>query len=563
MNELGNHLWQSTAFAACVAAACLLLRSNRARVRYWLWLAASAKFLIPFSLLVSLGADLETRVRMNAANVVPSLTATRVQQISTSFSPTLALSMGGPAAAPERSVWALVLVAVWLGGATFFGVRWARRWAMLRALRRRAAPLALDFPIPVLATSSTIEPGVFGFLRPVLLIPEGLLGKLTPQQLDAVLAHELQHVVSRDNLAAALHISVATIFWFHPAVWWIGRSLIEERERACDQAVLGQGSCPETYAQGILNICKSYAESPLPCASGVTGADLKARIREIMSGRVSRGLTTARKIALSAAAVAAIAVPVAIGILRAQTLPPAPAHTYEVVSIKKSDPATQRQNIRPGPQGGLRIQGLPAIQLITFAYDIHSYQLTGAPGWTQSDRFDVDFTPDKPEAAPGPGTSRVQGEGWFNRNRQRLQAVLRDRFGLVLRAETHELPLYALTVAKGGPKLTPSPNPAAGPRMQLSRGEVTGVGVYMNMFVTDLAGLLGRYVRNESGLDGPYDFKLEWTPDLQTEDAPDATRTNGPSIFTALTEQLGLRLESKKGPVPVFVVEKIEKPTEN
>jgi uncharacterized protein (TIGR03435 family) len=559
MNELGNHLWQSTFFAAAAAVACFAVRHNRARVRYWLWFAASVKFLIPFSLLVGLGGRVDIRV------VPVSVPAIRVEQLSTSFAPVTSAARAArhPLATPW---WPRALAAIWIAGSILSTARWLRRWRALRCVRKQGRPVPLDFPIPVLIAPSGIEPGVFGVFRPVLLIPEGLSATLAPDQLETVLAHELCHVRSRDNLTAGLHIVVGAIFWFHPAIWWIGRRLIEERERACDEAVLGHGSRPETYAQSILNICKFYAELPLPCASGVTGADLKKRIREIMTRRVSLRLTLARKLALTCAAIAAVTVPLVIGVLRAQTLPPPPSYMYEVVSIKPSAPGEQGSRTGPGPQGGIRMQNVTAMNMLTFAYDVRTYQFAGAPGWLQSDRFDVSFTPDKAEIAPAPGMGRPQLEGWMNRNRQRLQAVLRDRFGLVLRAETHELPVYALVVAKNGPKLTPAADPKA-MNMTANRGKMEGKAVYLKTLTDSLSGLLGRHVTNETGLDGPYDFKLEWTPDAPVQPPqpgePAELADAGTSIFTALTEQLGLKLESKKGPVPVFVIERITKPTEN
>ncbi|HTP33703.1 MAG TPA: M56 family metallopeptidase [Candidatus Acidoferrales bacterium] len=558
MSELGNHLWQSTLFAAAVAAACFALKNNRARTRYWLWLAASLKFLVPFSLLLSLGTRVEIRsVRM--ATVMPAM---RVEQITTSFAPMPV----APVAAASPLWRPLALAAIWIAGSLLLAGRWLWRWSALRRLRRNATPLPMHYPIPVAVLASAIEPGVFGLFRPVLLLPEGLAAKLTPEQMETVLAHELCHVRSRDNLTAALHLLAGTLFWFHPAMWWIGRRLIEERERACDEAVLGQGSQPETYAQSILNICTFYAESPLACAPGVTGADLKQRIREIMAQRVTLRLTLARKVALAAAALAAVCTPLVIGMLRAQTLPPPPQYTYEVVSIKPSDPGSTDSRIGPGPQGGIRTQGTTAMTLLTVAYDLRSYQIVAAPGWVQSERYDVSFTPDKPEVAFNPSMTRQQAEATFNRQRQRLQAVLRDRFNLLLRAETRELPMYALVVAKNGPRLTPAADPKA-MRMMTGRGQITATATDLTMFAHNLAALLGRYVANETGLTAPYDLKLEWTPDAPVQSPqpgePAAATEAGTSIFTALTEQLGLRLESKKGPVPVYVIERIEKPSAN
>jgi hypothetical protein len=119
--------------------------------------------------------------------------------------------------------------------------------------------------------------------------------KLTPTQLEAVLAHELCHVRRHDNLTSAIHILVEAVFWFHPLAWWIGARLVEERERACDEEVLRLGGDPRDYADAILNICKLYVESPLTCVAGVTGADLKKRIEAIMTNRVLANLTNRKE----------------------------------------------------------------------------------------------------------------------------------------------------------------------------------------------------------------------------------------------------------------------------
>jgi uncharacterized protein (TIGR03435 family) len=165
------------------------------------------------------------------------------------------------------------------------------------------------------------------------------------------------------------------------------------------------------------------------------------------------------------AALVMVSIPFAIGIVRAQSLPPAPAYTYEVVSIHPSKPGQTRTYFR-----GYRTENATAVQLLTWAYQVHEYQITGAPRWATSNRFDVNFTPDRKEPNPGPGMGMVQAEAWMGRNRQRMQAVLRDRFGLVLRTETHELPVYALVLAKGGHKLLPPSADLPGPIFGFSGG---------------------------------------------------------------------------------------------
>jgi uncharacterized protein (TIGR03435 family) len=161
-----------------------------------------------------------------------------------------------------------------------------------------------------------IEPGVVGILRPVLLLPEKIVDRLSPAQLSSILAHENCHVQRRDNLTAAIHMVVEAIFWFHPAVWWIERRLVEERERACDEAVLQLGNEAEVYAETILNVCKFYVESPVPCISGVTGSELKQRIHRIMSMQIALKLDLNRKLLLIAIGILAISIPMISGLLR-------------------------------------------------------------------------------------------------------------------------------------------------------------------------------------------------------------------------------------------------------
>jgi uncharacterized protein (TIGR03435 family) len=463
--------------------------------------------------------------------------------------------------APLR--WPIAFAAIWLAGALFLVLRWFRRWRMIHSAVRRGTHLPLRFSVPARSSASLTEPGVFGVFRQLLVLPEGIADTLTPRQLDAVLTHELCHIRYRDNLTAALHMCVETLFWFHPLVWWIGARLMAERERDCDEAVLMRGSQPGEYARGIVQVCEAYVESPLACASGVSGSDLKKRIREIMTWRGSLPVTLHTRVLLAAAAFAAVSTPFAVGILRAQTLPPAPAYTYDAVSVHKSESGCPPCGFELGPQGGLRTTNTSVMQLLTFAYGVRDYQFSGAPGWVSSDYYDIVFTPGKAEAPLGPDPTLDARVAAQSRNKQRLQAVLRDRFGLVLRTETHTLPIYLLTQSKGGVKLTVHPEGEPGHYLRATGpGHMEAVGIPIQTLANNLANTVGRPVNDGSGLTGQYDFKLDWTPDLgSSTDHPDDT--TGPSIFTALADQLGLRLTSTKGPVQVYVIEKIERPSEN
>jgi bla regulator protein blaR1 len=170
---------------------------------------------------------------------------------------------------------------------------WYERWRRISAAMRAAEPLRegrevdtlrrlersgnMRQRIRMLISRASLEPGIFGILRPVLVWPEGISEHLEDAHLEAILAHELWHLRRRENLAAAVHMVVEAILWFRPLVWWLGARLLEERERACDERVLELGSERQIYAESILRVCEFCLGSPLACVSGVTGADLKKR----------------------------------------------------------------------------------------------------------------------------------------------------------------------------------------------------------------------------------------------------------------------------------------------
>ena len=112
--------------------------------------------------------------------------------------------------------------------------------------------------------------------------PRHLTAGLSDTEIETVVAHEVCHIVRRDNLLASVQIVVTAVFWFHPIVWWIGARLIDERERACDERVLALGRRPATYAESILKTCRLCIASPIVNVPGVTGGDLRQRIVRIM-----------------------------------------------------------------------------------------------------------------------------------------------------------------------------------------------------------------------------------------------------------------------------------------
>ena len=589
IGELTNHLWQSTLFAVAAGILTVAFRKNRAQVRYWLWFSASFKFFVPFSLLMSLGSHLPWAPAAQKL-AAPAISIAMVQ-ITQPFPNTVSSVPSTPGGADWTPI---ALLAVWACGFGAIALIRLQGWRRIRAAVRSSTPIDIPATVEVRSSPGLLEPGVVGLFRPMLLLPAGIVERLKPRQLEAVLAHELCHIRRRDNLSSAIHMIVEAIFWFHPLVWWIGARLVEERERACDEAVLSLGSEPHDYAEGILNVCRSYLESPLSCVSGVTGASLKKRIQAILTGHAPDGLNSARKVALALAGMAALVVPVASGIIsaariRAQSQPgvaqsaAAATPKFEVVSIRpcKAFRGSTAQDWSPGT---LHSECTTVERLIQQAYGLFanghinplsSVTVTGGPAWARSDLYEIDAKAEGPQ-------SRVTMNGPM------LQALLEDRFKLKIHREAGDVPVYALTLAKGGPKLQPfqgtcipwdfdhpHPEPAS---LQCGTSRLTNTG--LDIHAATMADLcmfflvtLDRPVIDETGMAGRFDFHLELPAEefgrrarsLPALSDPVAPATD-PALISAIktaVRKLGLSLEPAKRPGDFLVIGRLERPSQN
>ncbi|HEX4230126.1 MAG TPA: M56 family metallopeptidase [Bryobacteraceae bacterium] len=580
-----NHLWQSTLIATVAATLAVLLKSNRAQARYWVWLAASMKFLIPFSLLVGVGSRFGSPT---ASPNAPGRFSMVVEQFGQPFAQAQPHIVAAPNIAASQTGWLPdFLIAVWFVGFAAVLMRWCLNWQRVRAKRRTGSFLPLQLSVPVVSTPGLLEPGVFGIWRPVILLPEGITEHLAPSQMKAILAHELCHVRRRDNLAAAIHLIVEAIFWFHPMVWWIGARLVEERERACDEEVLSMGNGPNVYAESILKVSKFYLGSRLTCMSGVTGSDLKARIERIMTNCASRGLNLTKKLLLAGAGVAVVAGPILFGLLSvprsiAQPKGASPKRlSFDIISIRPAAPfraTTPFGNdfkLWYGPDSHVILSNVTLQFLIKLAYGLRDDQIASSgPSWFGLRRFDIDAKCDPPVGGDPRRLSFDERQAYNERLNLRIQSLLADRFGLKLRQEAKEKAVFDLVVAKNGHKFQASPPP--GPDGQVKQGSRVWPGhmeVYranIEVVARMLSDFAGRTVIDRTGLTGSYDLTLDWSPEAATPlDAADpnakssAADASGPSLFTAVQEQLGLKLESAKGPVPLFVVESASLPDAN
>ena len=191
-------------------------------------------------------------------------------------------------------------------------LRRVRGWRAAALLSRAARPAPGASPDTYI-TDEDIEPSVARVFHPVVLLPAALLGRLSPAELDAVLAHEHEHIARHDNLKALLHQWVEILFWFHPLVWFIGRKQREERERACDEAVLARGHDPGEYAAGILAVCRHCAAVHSSHAVAALAGDLTQRIRHILSGAAPVSLGFIKAFGLSMGTMLLAAAPLLAG----------------------------------------------------------------------------------------------------------------------------------------------------------------------------------------------------------------------------------------------------------
>jgi bla regulator protein BlaR1 len=617
---IGNHLWQSTLFFAVVALVALAFRSNRAGVRYGLWLAASLKFLVPFSVLTSFGSYLSSFRSQYYGSYAP--VSETIIQFNQPFNAQSAEVMAQPAKLvgnflPALARWAPYLLVVWLVGTLAVMAVWIVRWYRISAIAKRATPMregiesgivarlqAGDMSarrIEIVSTTASIEPGIFGIVRPVLLWPAAIAGQVSDDHVEAIVAHELCHVRRRDNLTAMLHMIVEALFWFHPVVWWLGGRLVEDRERACDEAVVDSGRERRVYAESILKVCEFCVESPLSCVAGVSGADLKQRIAQIMSHRAARPIGLGRKLLLVAACCLAISAPMISGALRGPLATPLRAHlklsvepvSFDEVTIKPDPQATAKLKSNSGPivsrvawnDGVLNAKGANLQSLIMLTYEPIEYvQITGGADWTKNEIYDIQAKASPAVLAAWPKMSKEERK---QVDRSMLENLLKDHFGLKFHRETRVEPIYALVVddptklkgfdgdcppiVPGAPPPNTDPSKGGPPCGALFAmpGEMRANRVAIHTLLRFFSLNSGRFVEDKTNLTKRYDVNLKFTPDpslnpLAPPSVPGlAPDPNGPSLFDALVQQVGLRLVPQTGPVEMLVVDGAEMPGGN
>jgi uncharacterized protein (TIGR03435 family) len=497
---------------------------------------------------------------------------------------------GGPSVTGSVSLLRWV-VAAWLVGTIVFRVRMLGGWILTERLRsglvrhasgewqqvldRLKTRLGVSRPVQLLVSSMVQVPVVVGWWRPAVLMPVGALAGLPAGQIEALLLHELAHIRRHDYLVNVSQSVMEAILFYHPAVWWISGHIRIERELCCDDMAVAASGDVVTYTRALARL-ESARGARVGTVMAANGGSLVNRIARLAGlSRPAPESVPGGGIIVAATILAGTALT-----LFGHT-PVRPA--FEVASIK---PASDDGLMMVRPVPGRLLANASLQMLIQNAYGVQAFQIAAGPGWLKSDRFAIE--------------AKADGNATRDQMFLMLQSLLEERYQLRFHRETRELPAYALVAAKGGLRLnspkegvcveptTDAPIDWAGGRMLLPQAGplpptrcgtlrvmlgipaalMQGGKIAIAELARSLSLVMDRTVIDRTGFTGLSDIQLSFLPDESTAamsppppGATSALEMTVPSISTALQEQLGLRLESTKGPVEVIVIDHAERPS--
>lgn len=544
-----HFLWQGTVIAAIYAIARNSMARSSPRARYMLGCIALAAMVAAPLLTLSLHPS------PNLTSISHAQTPTDVR---TAITTNLANTKEIVATSPSHAYLQWVVI-FWLAGATALWLRLIGGWILAgrmrsaqvrpappewqQALDRLRAQIGMSRPVQLLISALVQVPTVIGWLRPVVLVPIGALTGLPPDQIQALLIHELAHIRRNDYLVNILQSVAEAWLFYHPAIWWISSHIRAEREQCCDDIAVAASGDVLAYARALADL-ESARPAQLTQAIAANGGSLSDRIGRLLGHSQPSPRTGAGAMILAGTIVLIVT---ATGIFGQSSNP-----QFEVASFKPSPP-NSIYGIKYSPGGRFDAQGVPLHRLIEEAWTIRVFQIEGGPQWLGSDRYDI--------AAKAPGNATEP------QLRLMLRALLQDRFHLTLHTETREPGVYMLVIGKNGSKLAEAKDDDnAEHRVRIGGpGRLGGFAATTAQLAETLSDvrlngrpMVDRPVLDRTGLTGQYNFLLQWTPD-----AGGATLPEGPSIFTAIEEQLGLQLKSGKGSVEYLIVDHAEKPTAN
>jgi len=583
---------KATVVAAATLVAVRLERGNRASVRHLLLATAFIVLLaLPTTSFVTPSQDVRVSIGAPAATLDVETVGSVYASASVSGSARSGESPGNPLAYTVPSAITLLLVA-WLMGTTTFLVLMIGGLMRVRSLRRCGLPWhegeaivadiakseAIWRQVRLLLDDSIQGPMTCGVIRPAIILPADARA-WDPEDLRRALVHELEHIRRGDWLMLCVARVVCSLYWFHPLVWMSWRQLRLEAERACDDAVV-RNALPEAYADQLVSLAErvtsSRAQSVLAMASR---GDLSARVSALLNDRQPRGRAGSRWFA--AAAVAAVLLLAGIAPLRAVAIQQVNTAgeanrtqelKFEAAVLKRNTSGTSGMQV--DQQGNRYVMTNGNMRtLILNAYGPRSTELIGAPSWLETERYDLMATFE-------PYSTRDQV-------RAMLRAFLADRVKLSTHFEDRDHDVYVLSVARAdgrlgssirpsssdcagvaaavaagrqAPSLAPADNGAPACGMRSNRGEFLAGGITMDVLARNLGSRTGRIVIDRTGLTGYYQLTLKFSADAGTPADPNG---DSPSIFTALREQLGLKLASGRAPIQTLVIDHVERPTDD
>jgi TonB family protein len=333
---LANHLWQTTLIAFVAWVLVSLLRRATSRARYLIWMIAFVKFLFPSALLIiaieSCGFDLSKPQTYTGVEIFSQI----AQPVALAGTDSEAARIGAssliasPAGQSGHGELYCLLTIVWFLGSAVLFARWLtlrRRFARALkagseiamgpaavALRRAKAWLSLKREIRLIESSQICGPGVWGAWRPVVVFPKGLTDKLSAEELEAVMLHELIHVSRRDNLLGALQMLISCLFWFHPLVWLIDRRLLDERELVCDEDVIRYFGEPRIYAASLWKVAQFGLGWNFAGVARAAGSNLTRRIELMLDVKRHTKFSLVGRVMTGTAVVALLVIGFALAI---------------------------------------------------------------------------------------------------------------------------------------------------------------------------------------------------------------------------------------------------------
>ena len=571
----------SLALVAALIVARLCVR-QRAALRHLLFAATFGALLaLPLVAAVAPATIVELPVARSAA---PSIAGpTEADSISDDHALAMPGSLHG-ADAPSALSMRQLLMSAWLLGVVLFSAPMALGLFQLRRLCRRSrtwldgqsvvdtiiAKTGRRTRVVLLQHAAVPGPLTCGLLTPTILVPSDA-ANWNEHALQRALVHEVEHVRRKDWMTHCVARAVCALYWFHPLVWVAWRQLRLEAERSCDDAVVGQEDAREYASLLITCAQRQVSEAGLPILAMATRGDLSVRVAALLNRRQRRGGVTGSCVAV--AIVVAMIASWAMGTVMfaqptaAAAIAQSPKLSFEVVSIKRN--ISGEQDIVVNAPNGTAYNTMNVALLGTLMRAYQVKNVAGAPDWVESERYDI--------------TAKAAGKPTFDEVTGMLRTMLTERTKLKAHIEPREMPVYALVVAtpnhpglrrfaqdcsavlagrdaamKAGQPLPPPGANGALPCAFTWAAAINSGGITMARLAGLLDWVAGRVVLDRTGLSGPYEFTLSFASPYVGA-APD----DRPNLFTALPEQLGLKLEPTRAPIDTLVIDYIERPSEN